>query len=300
MKKYLQGFKSDIFSTVFDLAGKGWLKITGAYAIYYGVMLVFAIAVVISIFGSLAAIGFENFQNWSDPQSFFSDPESILDEFETVFETLSGVGSIVLSVLLLVCISIIVGSWNFYLSMTLSDDIIQEKGNTFGALFNRSFSYKIFVVLGICALLGFGFTLAMFIAALLAPVSGFLTFLVMLAIFIFANKFILVIPALIMGNKSFEQAFAYSFKNITVVRCLKLFGVEILFFLSMIVVMIIIGLISFAISLIPVLGWFASMGISIFLSGFMTSLTMAVLLGLYYRYEEGITEESSEPAPTES
>ena len=167
-------------------------------------------------------------------------------------------------------------------------------------LFNRSFHFKLFVLLGMSVLLLAIFYAGILTAIALAPVHGLLTFLGIVAVLVFINKFMLVLPAMIIGNMSFERAFAYSFRHITVGRCFKLFGIELLSLIAFIIIAVIVSLISMIFMFIPVLGQLIYLAIQIALGGFFTSLIIAVMLGLYYRYSSEAIPQQTENMQAEN
>lgn len=283
MNTYQQGFKSDLLNTVFSLAGKLWLKITGAYAIQSIVILIIMAAGLLSLgfYDDFAAIG------------KMTNPQEILNYYQNIIESLVITPKFYIGMFVFVIIGGIIGSWFYNFAFMLTKAQIKEEQSSFSSLLQLSFSKDVFKLFGAALLIYLIFTVGAIIAAVSTVVSGFMTFILFLVLIVFMNKFFLVIPAIALEKKTLSESFTYSFKHMTWGRAFKLFGVMILTGIILGIVYLIILLVAKLFGFIPVLGKIIEFAIQLGMGGFISALIVAALSALYYRYSDDI-EQSEE------
>lgn len=283
MNIYQQGFKNDLLNTIFKLGGKLWLKVTGAYIIQYIIILIIGVIALISlgVFNNLISLG------------SMSNPQDILGFYQNLFDSFSITPKVVALLFLLTMIGGILISWFYNFTFLLTDVQIKSDKSDFGQIFQESLNKDVFRILGVVFLLYLFTFAALALVVASATVSGWITVLLIIAFFVFMNKFFLVLPAFITGKMSLTNAFTYSFMHMTIRRCFKLFGIMILVFLLFLVVGSIVALISGAISLIPIIGPVFQLIVQIVLGGFIAALSVAALIGLYYRYAPEIDSDEN-------
>jgi len=184
----------------------------------------------------------------------------------------------------------VIGAWNIYFSIQITDSQITTGQADFGDLFKKSFSSRVFSLLGVTLLICLAFIVGVIISFLLASISGWLTFFAGLFLTIAMFRLTLIVPAMIVGNHTLGSAFEFSVKHIDWMRALKLFGIVLLVFLAIIVVGIVLGLIGIGLAIIPFVGIVIKLAINLVFSGFITALMVSALLALYYHYAEEVAE----------
>jgi hypothetical protein len=276
MKNYIQGFRTEITNSVFEVSAKTWLRITGVYAINM---------IVLFLFVALGVLFFLK-EGFNFPMGGYQDPENMLQLYRELFDMVVRLPGFILYIIVVFFIILLVSAWAYTLGFIIVDDYARGGRKRFSEQFNQSFTSKVFLFLGAALVIYLILLVGIFIAISLATISGFLAFLGILAVFIFINKLILVLPALMVGNQDFGEAFAFSVRNINLARTFKLFGVEILFFLALLVAGVVIMLLSMAFMAIPVAGQLIQMLIQIALGGMIMALFITALVGLYHRYAQ--------------
>ncbi len=280
MNTYQQGFKSDLLNTVFSLAGKLWLKVTGAYAIQ-------SIAILVIMATGLLSLGF-----YDDFAAIgkMTNPQEILNYYQDIIGSLVLTPKFYLGMFVFVIFAGIFGSWFYNFAFMLTKAQIKEEQSSFGSLFQLSFSKDVFRILGAALLIYLFFVVGAIIASVTIAISGFLTFVMFLVLIVFMNRFFLVIPAVALEKKTLSESIAYSFKHMTWGRAFKLFGIMILTGIILGIVYLIILLIAKVFGFIPVLGKIIEFAIQLGMGGFVSVLTVAALSALYYRYSDDIEQ----------
>ncbi len=287
MENYISLFKTDFFNGLIALSKKTWLKITYSYSIYYGAAIIIGL-----MFAGIALLGVFDKELFTDMMGSPSPEDSLLllQQISDLILT----PEIIISFIIVIIIVIIMASWNYYFAFLASDAEIKGEEYSFGELLKMSFSQEVFKLAGITIVLNIIISLMFFIAAFSASFSGILAVLMFLAVFVISMRFILVLPAYIIGNYDLNSAFAFSFHHINWSRALKFFGICILAFLVLIGISLIIGLISGVISFIPFIGPIIQIIINVFFGAIMMVITISGLTGLYYRYAGNNSTENIE------
>lgn len=285
MSNYYHLFKNDFFSGVTALTKATWKNILWAYAIYYGSTLVLA-----GIFALIALTGVVDMNLFADMIGG-STPEDSLLMMEYLTDMLMTPEFIITMVSLMIVV-IILASWNYYFAFITANAEVKDEHLTFGQLFKHSFSGEIFKLVGITIVLNIIITLMFLAAVFSASLSGILALLLFIIAMVISMRFILVMPAFVIGNYDFSSSFAFSFYHINWMRAIKFLGICFLAFLVIIGVSLIIGLISGVFSLIPFIGFVIQMAVNIVFGAIMMAITVAALVGLYYRYAETPTEST--------
>lgn len=271
-------FKSGLIDPIFNLTGKTWLKVTGVSVITNVVLVLVGIALFLMVLGSSNIF-----------MQMITNPQSIKDNLY-LLQSEMFVPSVILSFILFMLIALVIGAWNMYFSIKITDSQITTNNADFGVLFGKSFNVKVFTLLGVLLLIYLIYIVGVIISFLLATISGWLTFFAGLLLTIAMFRLILVIPAMMVGNHSLSSALEFSVKHIDWIRALKLFGIVILAILALIVIAIVVGLVSMIFLLLPFVGIAIRLLINMILGGFITALMVSALVGLYYHYAEEIVD----------
>ncbi|MCB0400648.1 MAG: hypothetical protein KDD41_01050 [Flavobacteriales bacterium] len=279
---YYELFKTDFFTGLSNLTKKIWKKVLLAYAIYYVSSMVLA-----GIFALIAFMGVVDLNMFSDMVGS-SSPEDSLLMIEYITEMLM-TPEFLVSLIILMIIIIILASWNYLFAFLACDSEVKDERYNFTQLFKLSFSVQVFKFAGVMFLLNIIIATLFVIAAFSASFSIWLAVLLFLMVCVLSTRFLLVIPAYVIGNYDFGSSFAFSFYHINWPRAFKIFGIMFLGMLVIFGVSFLIGLISMAFSFIPLLGSFIQMGINVLLSATMMAVSVGALVGLYYRYADGST-----------
>lgn len=289
-----ESFKGGLLDPIFNLTGKTWLKVTGVSIITNLVLGAIGATLFLMVLGSSDML-----------MQMITNPQSIKDNLY-LFQSEMLVPSVILTFILFVIIAFVVGAWNIYFSIKITDSQIRTGQADFGELFGKSFSSRVFTLLGVTILIYLAFMVGVIIAFLLSFVSGWLTFFGGLFLTIAMFRLTLVIPAMMVGNQTLGSALEFSVKHINWMRALKLFGIVLLAFLAIVVVAIVIGLIGMGLAIIPFVGIVIKLAINLVFGGFITALMISALLALYYHYAEEVDEaaapevaQANEPSETQ-
>ncbi|PCJ25293.1 MAG: hypothetical protein COA97_08200 [Flavobacteriales bacterium] len=287
MNNYINLFKTDFFSGVIALSKKTWLNITYAYSIYYlGVLVIGGIFIAIAFLGAFDTEIFSEMLNNPSPEDSLMIFQQISDLILTP--------EIITSFILVFIIMLIMASWNYYFAFITSDIEVKGQKFRFVDLLKISMKIEVFKLAGISIVLYLIVCLLFIIAISTAAFSGILAFFMFLFACVVSMRFILVLPAFIIGNYDFNSSFAFSFHHINWARALKLFGISILAMLVLIGISLLIGIVSVIFSLIPFIGPLIQIAINVLLGAIMMSITVSSLTGLYYRYANSSQETTIE------
>lgn len=280
MNIYQEGFRTDISASIFKLTGKTWLKITGIYAItsIAGYILMFLLGM---LFFRNIFFSFFN-ANTSNPAEITGIIQSLFASLNIMFF----VGIALLSLFLLLSMS-----WVNNFALMLSDSVIKDDNSNFENVFKNSFNKKVFALFGTTLLIYLIFAVGGLLAALTAMIHPAIMILALLIYFILSFKMFLIIPAMVLGNKTVVESFVFSFKHITFIRALKLFGISILVFIVFFLIALVSTLITSVFKEIIVLNMVVSTIINIFLGGIFMALLISSGTGMYFRYAEDIEKD---------
>jgi hypothetical protein len=282
MSEYQKRFKNDFFSAIFDLTKKTWLKITYAHLIYTGVFFILG-----GLITAIALLGVPDLNIFADVFTNPSPEESLLliEQLTDIFLT----PEFILFFVIIFLVILVLASWNYYFAFNTIDQEVKGNSYNFGQLLRASFSYGVVKLIGISLLLNI-IIYILFIAAIMSVAfSGLLAFLLFLIVCVITMRFILVMPAYVLGNYDLNSSFAFSFYHITWARAFKLFGIGILVMFALVGASLIIGLISGLFALIPFIGVVIQMAIQTLFGAIMMALTVSAVVGLYYRYAPDLT-----------
>ncbi|MBX2842715.1 MAG: hypothetical protein KTR26_13170 [Flammeovirgaceae bacterium] len=276
MNKYQEGFKGDIFSAIFNLTGKTWLKVSGIYALnMLGMIIIFGIVLV-----GLMGISQDMLKDLQDP----AEVQKLTEEFTSLFTNPT---NIIYLFIALFAFGVI-GSWGYYFAFILTEMQIKNGAADFNTALGYSFRRGVIELFLIGILL---YIIAVILIALSFATYGlasFLPFLLVPVCLLLIFRFTLVIPASIVGGYSFVESFNYSLKHITWVRSLKLVGISFLFITGILTAYVIIGMISLLFAVMAEIGQIIQFIVQVAFGGFMMALVVAALTALFYRYEEDI------------
>lgn len=284
MNLYQNGFKTDFLNTTFNLNHKIWLKITSAYAIQtIGTM-------VIMILFLMAGGIYKQFQSLDKLQN----PAEILDLYRNFGESLISSPLMIAFLVIIGVTVVLIASWLYNFSILLTDKQIKFDEVTFVEIFSKSFNNDVIRIFGAGLAIYLILVAGAFLAVLLASISGFLTFILFMGLFIFMIRFILVMPVMIIEQKSFSESVSFSFQKITWIRSLKIFGILILIFIILMIAAVVLAFVVGIFSLIPVLGSIIQIAFQIAFGGYIMALTISAMLGMYYRYIDDVEDNNNE------
>lgn len=288
MNNYINLFKSDFFSGVLAVTKKVWLKVLYAYIMYYVAMLILGGLFALIALTSSVDLSFFT-ENIGNPNP--SQQETLL--FIQQFSDMIATPEFLVPMVILFVILLIMGSWNYYFAFIATNSEVKAENKTFRQLLKQSFSVEVFKLIGVTLLLNIIVWILFVVAIMSAALSPLLAFILFIAACITCMRFVLVIPAFVVGNYDFSSSFAFSFYHITWKRALKYFGISILAMLLLMGVSLLIGLVSGIFAFIPVLGIIIQSAINIVFGAIMMTVMANILVGLFYRYTET-------PKPTET
>jgi hypothetical protein len=292
MNQYQKEFRDNFPNAIWVLAKHTFLKIAYSYLIYTGLFIVLG--------GTIAAIAFTGFVDMDYLMNLprNPNPEETLDMLKGLTDIFMTPGFLIVFAVLFILV-LILASWNYYFAFITVDTEVKEKEFSFSQLLRLSINYGVVKVIGISLLMNLIMLVLFFAAIMSASISGFLSFVLFIVASITIFRFILVLPAYIIGNKDLNQAFAFSFYHINWLRALKLFGFSILAMLLIFVVALMIGLFSAVLSFIPIIGQLINMLINAALGAAMMTLIVSTVVGLYYRYAEDLIESNEDKSISE-
>lgn len=280
---YQEKFKQKFIGSTFKLAFTNWFKITLAYFIVF----ILTAGVFLMILSSI--MGGFNPLVWTTAKSGLLGISSIpMGLFTSILQLVS-----ILSIS--VIISLLIASWYYNFSFVAVSLKVKGIRAGFGKVFIKSFNSGIFKIL-LINLIYFVFTFVVLIAVLYSTRFSFWIIIPVSLLYVFLIfKTILVMPSYVIGKKSFAESFKFSFKHVTILRILKIL-------LAVIVVAAVLFGISLLLSLLPGLRPTEIYEIIILIAtqqlfqiivyGFLGSLFISGISGLYYRYkgDTAITE----------
>ncbi len=271
---FAEELESNFFNTAFRITGNTWINITFSNLVYTLVSVFF---VVVLFFGILGDNVFKLFSG-DQMQNSQLLQEIAQDNFSN-FLTPSFIGSGIL----FIAIMMLVVSWMQYFSFIATSDYIVKQDRNFMNILMKSLTAGVFRMLGIFIVMYFLFAIMFGIATITVSVSGILAFLLFLAIIVFAYRFILVLPAFVLGKNSISESIQFSFEHVSWGKAFKYFGITILAFLIMMVAGIILSLFGLLLNMIPYAGIAIQYIFQILMGGFFTAFGAAIFIGLYYR-----------------
>ena len=283
MNNYINLFKSDFFSGVLAVTKKTWLKVLYAYLMYYFSMLILGGLFALIALTSSVDLSFFT-ENIGNPNP--SQQETLL--FIQQFSDMIATPEFLVPMAILFVILLVMGSWNYYFAFVTTNSEVKAENKTFGQLLKQSFSVEIFKLIGITLLLNIIVWILFVVAIMSVALSPLLAFLLFILACITCMRFVLVIPAFVVGNYDFSSSFSFSFYHITWKRALKYFGISILAMLLLMGVSLIIGLVSGIFALIPFLGVIVQTVVNIAFGAIMMAVMTSILVGLFYRYTEAL------------
>jgi hypothetical protein len=176
-------------------------------------------------------------------------------------------------------------SWLVNISMLFTKKSIKGEIYSFGSCFRESFNKNIFRILALqltilvshitIGVISFGF-----IYFTDHIVIGIILFFLLIGLLF---KYILIIPALVIGDMKFTEAFKFSFNKMNILKCYKYYGISILCFIVLYISLIIIMLSMLPIMLIPILGMLIVFALQIGVYISLHSFGMSVFSGLFIR-----------------
>ncbi len=285
MTNYYHLFKNDFFNGITALTKTIWKKVLWAYAIYYGCTMVLAGMVAL-----VALLGVSDMSMFADMLSGSTPEDSLLmlEHMAEMFLT----PEFIVSMIVFMLIIIVIASWNYYFAFLTADSEIKDEQLTFAQLFKLSFSSEVFKLVLITIVLNILIALMFFAAVFSASLSGILALLLFITAMVVSMRFLLVMPAYVIGNYDFSSSFAFSFYHINWSRAFKFLGICFLAFLVIFGVSLIVGLVTSVFSLIPVIGFIVQMAVNVVFGAIMMAITVAALVGLYYRYADAPKEST--------
>ncbi|NNC83527.1 MAG: hypothetical protein HKN79_08115 [Flavobacteriales bacterium] len=280
--------RSEPFSTVFEIAARTFKPITIGYLLYTLVSLIFILPLLFIVMDIDPAV-YMDMVSISDPIQRQQAAQEMISGMNMEFDPM-----MILSMMVIVCGFLLVGSWFYNLCFIAIEAYIRDRSLSLGELIKKSFNANVFwLVLAslLISLIGFS---ASILVSLFSAVGGGTAVLLVLVGFVLMGglmmRLMLVFPAIVHGNMSVGSAIAHSWKTIHFARGMKYFGVSILVFISLVVLLFVLGMIQAAMMMIPVVGVVLYILLSLAMGGFMSAWTTAVVSGIYFRHSDSIED----------
>jgi len=281
---YQDQFRKDFTRTTLKVASANWFKVSVAYLILHIIavgIFVLILSTILDDFVPLSSlkinIGLLKTRSIPLDMSLFSSIEQLV--FISAISTIA---------------SLLMISWysNFvFAAIQLKGDNVRSG---FGKVFKKSFNSGVFKILLIIIIyLAFSF-LILIAGFYVVKISMWLIILVLMVYIFLGFKSVLVMPANVLGKKSFAKSFGFSFSNITIFRMLKILFVSIILLAAL---FLILSLVQFVPEIGPTKTWviiivlIGQAIVQALVFGYFSSLFITALAGLFYRYQ--VTEESN-------
>lgn len=274
---YQQGFQRDFFGTALKLTGKTWLKMTIAYVGYY-VFVVFLFGIVAFSSGiGLDIMG--KIQNMSDPES--------VEEIIALFSDLFLNPTFIILGFAYVILAIILSAWMYTYAFKLGEFEMKDRPYTFGSVLKASYS-KVIVRLILASLLAYialGFMTAIVIGlgSLVHWSLGVIGFVALIGVL---YRWLIVPASIAMDNKGVVEAFSLSMKRINFGKAYAYFGISILVFIALIIVIGILSVIPLILGSLSEIGIILQYVINALSGGVITMFTVSMIMGLHMRLSE--------------
>lgn len=299
MNSIKREIKADLFGTSLKVGFKIWPQIIVSNIINYisiALAVGFCLIIIIGVsFGDIFSVLSGDISSTSAKEFF----ENILDNISQYIMATVIIGVTLVTLLL------IISSWTTNLQYQFSKNKILGTNISMGQLYSDSFSNKVFKIFGFQLIIVGAILVLSLAPALLAIFNetfaiiaiGF-SFIGFVFVIPYLLRFSLVTPSIAIDDFSIQEAIALSLKTISYGKAFKYFAIGILI---VIVYAIIAGIISGILSVIsffgPTLGYIFEEITSYVLGAFLTSLTIAITSGLYFRVRED--EHDTEGMSTE-
>ncbi len=275
---YFDGFKTKFLSTAFHLTKKTWLNNMLAMLIFIaGFIPVYIIMFIVMMYSAFDMIELNTFAETHSQSGNFITDVFINNPFFN--------RNNVIMMLIIYTVIFLLTSWLINLSMLFTKKSIKGEIYSFGNCFKESFNKTIFKILALqfitiityIALGAIAFSIGYFTDCVAA---GVILFVILIGLLF---KYILVIPALVIGDMRFAEALKFSFTRISTLKCFKYYGISILCYIMLIIALIILMLAMFPIMLIPILGVLIVLALQIGMYISIHSFGISVLSGLFIR-----------------
>jgi hypothetical protein len=280
MNQYQEGFQTSILDTIFKVGQETWEKIGIAYLGYNAATIAIMLVVGTGVFAT-GMIGLDDLANSEE----FAQ-RMIMGDLNIAFFVIMGIIMIPM---------LFVMTWFEIIKFSIVDDKIKTGKINLKNAFEKSkdvgFIFKILgSMVGLYILTVAGLSILGFAGAAVTPALG--VGLVFVGLFA-TIKLTLVIPAMVLGHKTFDEAMSFSIKHITFIRSLKLIGIGILACLIFGLVGAVMSIPAMMLASLPVLSGLFQLLFQLAIGLFGTVFGTVAMTGLYYRYAPEIEEETS-------
>lgn len=170
--------------------------------------------------------------------------------------------------------------YSLYLKM--SGNVAYGESDSISAAWNKLKAKHVGnILLYIVVMLVIYLVLAMIMGLILAATHPALAFILIPLLLLVMVRFVNVVPALVLGDKTIGQAFSFSWETITFKRALLIVVGIIVSYILLIILFLVLG---FLAGLLGTVGAILSVILYLALNVFLVALGISFLTAIYYRY----------------
>jgi hypothetical protein len=275
---YLNGFKTKFLSTAFHLTKKTWVNNMLAMLMFIaGFIPIYIVMIIVMMSSVFDMAEFNTFAyTHSQPENFIADAFINNPFFNW---------NMLIMMLITYPIIFLLTSWLVNISMLFTKKSIKGEIYSFGSCLRESFNKNVFRILA----LQLTVLVSQIANIAIAFGVGYITNSIAIGIILFLLligllfKYILIIPAFVIGDMKFTEAFKFSFSKMNILKCYKYYGISILCYFIVVISLMIIIIPMALIMFIPILGALIMFAFQIGMYISMHSFGMSVLSGLFVR-----------------
>jgi len=282
MNSYQQEFRANTFGSVFTMIGKTIKEIMLGGGLY----LLFILIALLPLIGVLASIDWSPFlqmKNMTDPEEITALAMQVIQEITSTFGIFQ---AFLLGVSIILCL--LCGAWFTTFNMLAVEMKMKGHSWTFSELLQKSFNASVLWVLLFQIFLIMIYVLTVGLGASISMVSSLAFVMLIMAFVFFVMKLILAQAAIVHGNMAVGEAFSYSLKKVAPMNALKYMAMSTLGLIALMVAVMIIGLFSALLAMIPVIGGFLYLVINFALNFVMMAFINITQSVLYFKYGEDL------------
>ncbi|UTW61136.1 hypothetical protein KFE98_14075 [bacterium SCSIO 12741] len=282
-------FKGGIFDEVMGLTKKTSPQVILASLLFFILTLIPLAGIFAIVFAQSANFDLTTIQNLqNDPAAAQAFGLQMVSMFQSP--------AFIAGMVVLFLIMILISAWQYNLNFLLVNRRVFDDTVDFSKAFKDSMNRGIFRIIGFILL---SYLVLAVLGGLVAGLSylagGIGAFFGSIIVIVYVYRWLLILPAFLIGNKSLSDAITFSHRHITWIRALKLFGASILFGLVLMALFFIIGLLGMALNFIPFVGVVFNYALQVVLTGVITAFMVSLMVGLYYRYADIVGNEEGDP-----
>lgn len=221
----IENFKDDLWNGIYFHARKLLIPSIGASLIYLGLVILFMVGVLSSLFTAEDVQALMQLPQEMDMESMMERNQFVLEIMNRFDPAMVFIGFILFYVIIL-----LIFSWFSNLMLNLSEDIVLTDKTSFVEGLKTSFNGNFFRLFSLCIMmLLLTFLLVVMWAYLVKMGLLGISFIGAFAVLILLLKFIAAPGAIVHGKMSVPAALSFSWENITFKRAFKAFVVLFVF-----------------------------------------------------------------------